>query len=257
MEALENAQPNVVIHLAGESVFGWWRQEKKNEILKSRVEGTSFLCQTLLNLKHGPPPVFISASGVNFYGLEGDKEYNEECEAGDKSLLLTRVTIEWEREASVLESRGVRVVYLRIGIVLSPSGGMLGTLLPPFKACLGGVMGTGNQYMPWISMHDALRAIMFTIKNDKISGPVNICAPNPVTNYTFTKTLGTQLGRLTVMWVPEIVLRFADYFLFFGMLKETALASLRVVPQKLLASGFQFRDVNLEEALQRELSDSS
>lgn len=234
---------DAVVHLAGENVAGGrWTAERKRRIRDSRVRGTRLLVDTLARL-NAPPTLFVSASATGFYGADrGDETLTEESAPGED--FLAGVCREWEAEALRANVFGARVVLLRTGIVLSPTGGALAKMLPVFKLGTGGKLGSGQQVMSWIALVDEIAAIRFALGNEGVRGPINLTAPHPVTNVEFTQTLGRVLSRPTVFAVPRIALRLA-----FGELAETVLGSLRVLPRNLEAAGFRFEFSNLESAL--------
>jgi hypothetical protein len=249
---LEAAQPDVVVHLAGENVFGRWTPEKMRHIRDSRVLGTRLLSETLARLSWRPN-LLISASAIGYYGDRGDEELTEQSASGDD--FLAQVSRDWEA-ATEPASRtgggggGIRVVNPRFGVVLTPTGGALAKMLPAFRLGLGGPIGSGNQYLSWIALEDALQAIMHLLGTASITGPVNITAPTPVTNRDFAKTLGRVLGRPAVVPVPAFALRMA-----FGTEGAAMLQSgQRVIPKRLLSSGFAFRFPTLEPALRHLLA---
>jgi uncharacterized protein (TIGR01777 family) len=240
-EALEGA--DAVIHLAGESVAsGRWTPEKKRRIRDSRVEGTRFLCEALGRLAK-PPRVLLSASAIGYYGDRGDAELREA--GGQGEGFLAEVCGEWERATGSAEADGIRVVHLRLGIVLTPAGGALGKMLPPFQLGIGGRLGTGRQFMSWIAMDDVIGAVSHALVTDEIRGAVNVVSPNPATNAEFTRTLGRVLRRPALLPVPAAVLR----ILFGELADEGLLASARVVPDRLLQTGYRFRYPHLDGAL--------
>ncbi len=233
---------DVVIHLAGENIAGRWTAEKKARIRDSRVKGTQTLCKTLIQMTQ-PPRVGVFASAVGYYGNRGDEILREESPPG--SGFLAEVCREWEAATEPAAQKGIRVVRLRIGIVLSPAGGALAAMLPAFKIGAGGPIGGGKQYVSWITLDDLTMVIDHVIKTETLQGPVNAVTPNPVTNAEFTKTLGKVLGRPTALPMPAFAARLA----FGEMANELLLASTRVEPARLLASGYTFRYPHLEGAL--------
>ena len=242
---LENA--DVVIHLAGESIAaGRWSLKRKETIRHSRTEGTKFLSQTLAVLQR-PPKTLIVASAVGFYGNRGDEILTEESPSG--AGFLPEVCRAWEDAAEPARKAGIRVVHLRTGIVLSSLGGALAKMLPPFRMGLGGKIGTGNQWMSWISLEDMLGIFYHIIFSPGISGPVNATAPWPVTNSAFTKILGHVLGRPTPFPLPAPAVK----FIFGEMGEALLLEGQQVKPAKLEKSGFQFLYPELESALRWEL----
>lgn len=235
---------DTVIHLAGENIAeGRWNAAKKELIRSSRVNSTKLLVDKMAQAKN-PPKTFLCASAVGIYGDRGLEVLNESSTAG--SGFLPEVGRAWEQSAKQAESFGMRVVQMRFGMILHPKGGALGKMLPIFKMAGGGVLGDGKQYISWISMRDLLSAIEFLINQDGASGAYNLVAPNPVDNQEFTKTLGQILNRPTPIRMPAMALK----LMFGDMAQEVLLASTRVLPSRLIESGFKFQDQTLEEALQ-------
>ena len=232
---------DAVIHLAGEGVVGRWTAAKKERVRDSRVLGTRTIAEavTRMDVK---PRVMVAASAIGFYGSRGDEVLNEESTSG--TGFLAEVCREWEAASEPVERTGVRVVHIRIGVVLSTHGA-LGKMLLPFRVGLGGRLGSGKQWLSWIHVDDVVGAVQHVLGNETVSGPVNLVGPNPVTNAEFTKALGHALSRPTIFPVPALALRFA----LGEMADEALLASQRVQPQRLLASGYLFRFTELGEAL--------
>lgn len=237
---------DVVVHLAGENVSGGlrWSDEKKKAIRDSRVLGTRNVVDAISKLKD-KPKVFVSSSAIGFYGERGDEEVTESSAAGD--TFLADVSKAWESESRRAEDAGIRTVLLRTGIVLSKDGGALGTMLTPFKLGVGGVVGSGKQWMSWISMEDEIAIINFVIENENIRGAVNAVSPNPVTNQEFTKTLGEVLYRPTFLPLPE----FAVSMVFGEMGDALLLASTKVLPKRLTDAGFEFKYPGLKPAIEQ------
>jgi uncharacterized protein (TIGR01777 family) len=234
---------DAAVHLAGESIAnGRWTPAKKARILNSRVKGTQLLAETLATLAP-KPKVLLSASAVGFYGSRGAESLNETSRSGEG--FLAEVARQCEAATSPAAAAGIRVVNLRFGIVLSPVGGILKRMLPPFKMGLGGVIGNGRQFISWVAINDVVGAIHHLLMDESIRGPVNVATPHPVTSYQFTKTLGSVLRRPTIVRMPALVAR----LLFGEMADELLLASARAEPKKLVASGYQFLHPHLEEAL--------
>jgi hypothetical protein len=233
---------DAVVHLAGEPITGRWNAAKKRSIRDSRVKGTRLLCETLAKLSRRPR-VLVAASASGYYGGRGDEVLREESEAG--SSFLSQVCQEWEAATQPAAERGIRVVNLRFGFVLSPVGGGLGKMLPAFKLGAGGKIGSGKQYLSWIAIDDLVQIILFATTAEALHGPVNAVAPNPVTNLVFTKTLGRVLGRPAIFPIPAFAVRLA----LGQMGKELLLASARIEPARLLSAGYQFRFPELEGAL--------
>jgi uncharacterized protein len=242
---------DAVVHLAGENIAGGrWTEARKARLRSSRVGPTRLLAEALAGLKK-KPKVLVSASAVGYYGSRGDAWMTEKDAPADD--FLGRLSVEWEGATEPARKAGIRVVNLRTGIVLSPAGGALGKMLLPFKAGLGGVVGPGTQYMSWIALDDLLGAIHHLLDRDDLAGAVNAVAPAPVTNSEFTKTLGRVLGRPTVAPVPAFALR-----LILGEMADAALlASTRVRPERLQATGYRFRFPELEGALRHVLGRAS
>jgi uncharacterized protein (TIGR01777 family) len=238
---------DAVVHLAGESIAeGAWTPERKATIRDSRVKGTRLLCESLLRLER-PPETLLCASATGYYGGRGDEVLREESPPGEG--FLAGVCREWEEATGEAARRGVRVVNLRIGMVLSAEGGALARMLPAFRAGAGGRIGSGKQYMSWIALSDLVGVILYALVTDSLAGPVNAVAPGSVTNREFTKVLGRVLGRPTVALLPA----FAARLLFGEMADELLLASARVEPAKLVASGYRFRYPELEGAMRHVL----
>lgn len=239
---------DAVVHLAGESIAsGRWTAARKNEIRESRVTGTDHLCRALARLE-SPPKVLVAASALGYYGDRGDELLDESAVLGDG--FLPEVCQVWEDAVGPARDKGIRVVHLRIGIVLTPLGGALKQMLLPFRLGVGGVLGTGSQYMSWIALDDLLDIIMYALTNNSLIGPVNAVAPQAVTNRQFTKVLGSVLNRPTILPVPAFALR-----LVLGEMAEALLlASTRVDPAVLReAGGFDFSYPDLEPALRHVL----
>lgn len=238
---------DAVVHLAGESIAERWTPQKKIRIQESRVRGTQLLSEALRQLAK-PPKVLVSASAIGYYGDRGEEVLREESAAG--SGYLADVCRQWEASTEPAHRAGIRVVHLRIGIVLSAKGGALGKMLLPFRMGAGGKIGSGRQYMSWIAINDLVGAIQHVIQTPALQGPVNAVAPNPVSNLVFIKTLGKVLGRPTISPLPAFAVRLA----FGQMGEEVLLASQRVEPARLKATGFSFRYPDLEGALRHVLS---
>ena len=240
---------DAVVHLAGEPITGKWTPAKKARIRESRVQGTRLLCESLRHLRDRPL-VLVSASAIGYYGDRGDDVLDEESPAG--TLFLSEVAKAWEAATEPARRGGIRVVNLRIGFVLSKTGGGLATMLSPFKWGIGGHVGSGRQYLSWIAIDDLVGAVSHAILSDELRGPVNAVAPYPVTNREFTKTLGRVLWRPTIFPLPV----FAAHLMFGEMADNLLLASARVQPTRLLASGYEFRFPELKGALRHVLGKS-
>jgi hypothetical protein len=233
---------DAAVHLAGESVSGRWTPAKKQAIGESRAQGTRLLCEALAKTAVRPR-VLVAASASGYYGDRAAEVLREESAPGRS--FLSQVCQEWEAATKPAAERGIRVVNLRIGLVLSRAGGGLAKMLPAFTFGVGGKIGSGKQYMSWIEIDDLVQIILFAATTEKLSGPANAAAPNPVTNWEFTKALGRVLGRPTLIPMPAFVVRLA----FGEMGEELLLASTRMEPARLLGAGYTFRFSQLEGAL--------
>ena len=239
----EEIKLDVVIHLAGENIAdSRWSKKKKAAILNSRIDGTRLLAKTIAKLKN-KPELFISASAIGYYGDTGDNTVDEDSDRG--TGFLSDVATQWETSTRAVEDAGIRTIHIRTGIVLSPDGGVLQKMLLPFKMGFGGVIGNGNQYMSWISIKDVVRVINFMINDTRLSGPFNLVAPLPVTNYTFTKSLGRALHRPTFFPLPAMIAR----IMFGEMADALLLSSCRVTARRLQESGYTFMDSELDRTL--------
>ena len=235
---------DAAVHLAGENIAsGRWNAARKAAIRDSRVNGTRFLCDALAGLTR-PPKTLVCASAVGYYGDRGEERLTEESPPG--TGFLAEVCREWEAASAPAARKGIRVVALRIGMVLSPKGGALARMLPLFRAGLGGVIGGGRQYVSWVAIDDLPNIILHALQRGDLSGPVNAVAPRPVTNREFTETLGTALSRPTPLPVPAFALRLA---VGGEMADALLLASARVIPRRLEETGYRFRFAVLSAAL--------
>lgn len=234
---------DAVVHLAGENIAGArWTPEVKRRLRDSRVGPTHLLCETLAKLKR-KPKVLICASAIGYYGNRGLQPLTED--SGPGKGFLPDLSVAWEEACRPAREAGIRVVNLRIGVVLSPLGGALQKMLLPFQLGLGGVIGPGRQYWSWIALDDLVGAIYHCLQHDELSGPVNATAPTPCTNYEFTRTLGGVLARPTILPIPGFAARLA----LGEMANDLLLASARVMPARLQATGYEFRYPELEGAL--------
>ncbi len=236
---------DAIIHLAAENIgLGLWTKKKKEKIKSSRIKGTTLLANTIAAMNR-PPSVFISASAIGFYGDRGTVILDETSAPGDS--FLARVCQDWEK-ATLAAGRqaGTRVVQTRFGLILSSQGGILRRLRLPFKFGLGGKMGAGTQYQPWVVLDDVVVAIEYILFNPALAGPVNVVAPQAVTNYEFTEILGQVLRRPVFFSIPALLLK----LILGDMARELLLSSARVLPQKLNDSGFKFNFPYLQPALQ-------
>ncbi len=242
LDAVALGEIDAAVHLAGESIVGRWSAAKKRRIRDSRVKGTQTLAQTLTRLAR-PPRALVCASAIGYYGNRGSQSLREDSPRG--TGFLAEVCAEWEAAARPVEAKGIRVVSLRIGVVLSPKGGALAKMLLPFRLGLGGIVGSGRQSMSWVSIDDVVGIVQHVLASEALRGPVNTVAPNPVTNLEFTRALGKALRRPTIFPMPAFAARLA----FGEMADELLLASARVEPAKLLATRYSFRHPRLEGAL--------
>lgn len=255
LDPLTSNRVDAVINLAGENIFGKWTKEKKRKLSGSRISATTALCEQLASLDE-PPSVLVSVSAIAYYGDRGDELLSEDSQAGITASsvpnrvpsidYLSNLCREWESATHIAKEAGIRVVNLRLGIVLSSSGGFLAKILPIFKLGLGGRIGRGNQYVSWIALEDLITIILTVITDETFSGPINAVSPNPVTNTDFTDLLGKTLSRTTFVAVPKFLLR-----LTVGQELTDALllSSSRAIPSRLIESGYQFRFPYLELAL--------
>jgi uncharacterized protein (TIGR01777 family) len=234
---------DAVVHLAGENIAaGRWTAARKEAIRRSRVEGTRRLCESLACLTRRPK-VLVSASAVGFYGNRGDEILKEDSAPG--SDFLAQVCQEWEAATGPASRAGIRVICIRFGVILSPAGGALKKMLLPFKLGAGGRIGSGTQFMSWIDIDDTIGAIHHAIVTESLQGPVNGVSPAPVSNAEFTRTLARVLSRPAIAPMPAFAARLA----FGEMADALLLASQRVLPTRLQASGYKFRYPELEGAL--------
>jgi hypothetical protein len=235
---VEVGKSDAVINLAGRSIFGRWTDTVKQEIRDSRILTTRHVVDGLA----GKPALLISASGVGFYGNRGEEQITEDTPAGDD--FLARLSVDWEAEAWRGAPSGARVVLTRLGVVLGPGGGAMAQMLPAFKAFVGGPIGSGRQWFPWIHVDDLTAAVAFILDHSDLSGPVNLCAPNPVRNRELALALGKALGRPAAVPLPAFVLR-----LSLGEFAGVLLGSQRAIPQKLTAAGFRFHYPEIQPAV--------
>ena len=233
---------DVVIHLSGESVAGRWTEAKKRRIRESRIVSTQNVSQALAGAEK-PPRTFICASAIGYYGDRGDEVLQEDSASG--AGFLPEVCSDWELAANAAATVAIRVVNLRLGLVLSRQGGALKPMLLPFRLGWGGKIGSGRQWWSWIHVDDAVSAVNHILERQSVSGPVNTSAPNPVTNAEFTQTLASTLKRPALLPVPAVAAKIA----FGQFAKEGLLSSARVLPKKLIDSGFDFQYPDLAAAL--------
>lgn len=240
MSALQGI--DAVVHLAGESIAaGRWTEAKKARIRESRVLGTRTIAEALARLRQRPSAL-VCASATGYYGDRGAEILVEDSAPG--AGFLAEVVRAWEAAATPAREAGIRVVHLRSGVVLSRAGGALARLLPVFRLGLGGRLGSGRQFMPWIAIDDEVEAVVHALTRDDLRGPVNLSSPHPVTNQEFATTLGQVLRRPTLFAVPAAMLRLA-----LGEVAGELLASQRVHPARLLGAGYAFRYLELGDAL--------
>ena len=237
---------DAVVHLAGEPIGGSrWTDETKRRIHASRAIGTTLIAETLAALTD-KPAVFVSSSAIGYYGDRGDELLTEASGAGDD--FLAGICVAWEAAAQPAIDAGIRTVHPRTGVVIAEHGPLIEKIDLPFKLGVGGKVGSGRQYVPWISLEDEVRALRFLIDSE-LSGPVNLVGPNPVTNAELTKALGEVMHRPTVFPIPAFAIR-----LLYGEMGETlATVSNRVIPQALLDAGFQFVHTDIRSALRAAL----
>jgi hypothetical protein len=233
---------NAVINLAGEPIAdGRWTEEKKERIRSSRIDTTRAVVQSIRNVKK-PPRTLISASAVGYYGPHGDEVITEEIPPG--SDFLADVCKAWEAEAMKAEDAGIRVVIVRIGLVLDKGGGLLSRMDKPFRFFMGGHIGTGKQWFSWIHRADLIGIMRYILEHEGVKGPVNATAPEPVTNDEFSRTLGKVLGRPSWVHAPAFAIRLA-----LGEFGEMILTGQRVLPEKIMKAGYEFKYSRLEDAL--------
>jgi uncharacterized protein len=234
---------DVVVHLAGESIAsGRWTDEKKQKIVDSRVKGTTLLSEKLAQLSN-PPSTFISASAIGYYGNRGDELLTEQSSAGND--FLSGVCTAWEKATSAAETKGIRTIHARFGIILDTEGGALKQMLMPFRMGVGGKIGDGKQWMSWIALDDVIRGLKYLIDKPSVKGAVNFVAPHPVTNAEFTKVLGQAVSRPTIFPMPAFAARLA----FGEMADALLLSSAKVQPKVLREHGFEFEFPTLQGAL--------
>ncbi len=239
---------HAAVNLAGENLArGRWSAARKQRILLSRTKTTRLLAEALAKLDP-KPAVMLSASAVGYYGDRGDEILTETSPSG--SGFLAEVCREWEASTEPARAAGIRVAFLRLGVVLSGEGGALPQMLLPFRFGLGGILGSGRQYLSWITLADAVAAIAHLLEQEGAEGPYNLCAPNPVTNAEFTRAVARVMHRPAVLRVPGFVLR----MVLGEMAQEMLLASTRAIPERLQQMGFCFSDARLEPALAQMLT---
>ncbi len=233
-----------VVHLAGAGIGDRrWTQARRQLLIESRIRSTELLASTLVKLAT-PPDVLVSGSAVGYYGSRGDEELTEASSAGDD--FNARLCVQWEAAAAPVTEAGIRLATIRTGVVIGAHGGLMARIVVPFRLGLGGRLGDGRQYLSWISLADETRAIQYLLEHGDVAGPVNLTAPNPVTNAEFTTALGRALHRPTPIPTPLAPLR----AIYGRELVETLLlASQRAVPRVLVRAGFEFEHPAIDAAL--------
>ena len=231
-----------VIHLAGEPVAQRWNADVKKRIRDSRVIGTRNLVSAMAKLS-SRPAALVSASAIGYYGDRGEEILPETAPPGKD--FLAKVCVEWEREAQVAAEHGLRVALLRIGIVLGLEGGALRQMVPLFKSGIGGPVGSGKQWVSWIHIDDIVGLFAFAVRENHVFGPLNATSPQPIRNVDFAKTLGTALGRPSVVPTPGLAIR-----MMYGEMAQVVLASQRVVPEATQRAGYTFQYPELRDALE-------
>jgi len=242
---------DALIHLAGASIAaGRWNEARKRILRSSRVEATRHLVDEMSRLSR-PPKVLVSASAIGYYGNRGEEILTEQSAPGDD--FLAALARDWEAETARASQFGIRTVMLRFGVILSGTGGALARMLLPFRLGLGGRLGSGRQWMSWLSLPEAIGILRFAIESPRMRGPINAVGPNPVRNAQFTKTLGRALGRPTVLPAPAFTLR----ALLGEMADALLLSSQHVLPKRLEEVGYRFQHPELEQALRAVLAGKS
>jgi uncharacterized protein (TIGR01777 family) len=241
------ADCDAVIHLAGENVFGHrWKEEFKTLLRDSRIKSTANVVQALSRkptAADGTPKVLVNASAIGYYGVHGDEEVTEETPPGDD--FLARLCFDWEAAAKQVESHGVRVAMVRVGVVLDKEGGALAKMLTPFKMFVGGKIGSGRQWVSWVHHEDLVGIFLLPLDNRNACGPINGTAPGPVTNKEFSKALGRALGRPSFMPTPAFGLH-----LMLGEVAGVITTGQRVLPKRPTALGYQFKFPQIDAAFQ-------
>ena len=239
---------DAVVHLSGASIAGGrWTPERKAILRSSRIDSTRVLVDTLASLRQ-KPGAFVCASAIGYYGNRGDEVLTESSEPGTDFLAL--LARDWEAEARRAELAGIRTVLLRFGVVFASEGGALPRMLMPFRVGVGGRIGSGKQWMSWVALEDAIEITRAAILDERFSGPLNVVAPNPVRNAEFARIAARELHRPAIFPAPAFALR----LLLGEMAPALALASQRVIPDRLLSMGYKFRSANPDEALRSTLS---
>ena len=242
------AEHDVIINLAGASIFVRWTPENKKIIRDSRVLTTQNLVAALAAAPERQTKILLSTSAIGYYGDRGDEELTEDSPPGND--FLARVAQEWEAAALAAQDLGVRTVITRFGIVLGRGGGMLASMVPLFKSFVGGPVGSGRQWLSWIDQSDQLRAFLFVLEHPDLSGVINFCSPNPVRNAEFAEALGRVLNRPSFLATPAFLVKMA-----LGEFAPVILGGQKVLPKKLLAAGFTFAYPTIAAALQHQLAE--
>jgi len=233
---------DVIINLAGASIFSRWTEKNKRAIRESRILTTRNLVEGI-DPRRARGMTLFSTSAVGYYGFHGDEELTEDSPPGND--FLARVAVDWEAEALKAEQKGARVVTARFGIVLGKGGGALGKMIPLFRKFIGGPVGNGQQWLSWIHMEDLTEGFLFLLKHHEISGPVNLCSPNPVRNRDLAKGLGKVLKRPSFIRAPGFMIK-----LVLGEFGSVVLKGQRIIPARLLESGFVFNYPDIGKALE-------
>ncbi len=237
---------DIIINLAGRNIFNYWTERYKEAIHDSRILTTRRVVEAI---NRDRETVLCNASAVGYYGNGGDTVLREDSDSGDD--FLAEVCREWEAEAAAAEARGARVVMTRFGLVMGSGGGALSKMIPAFKFYVGGPLGSGKHWMPWIHIDDLARAMAFVVQDKEIQGPINFCAPEPVQNAQFSRTLGKVLHRPAFLRIPEFAVK-----TLLSELGETMLSSQRAVPDRLIRSGFTFDYPDIQTALEQILNET-
>ncbi|MFN2126619.1 MAG: TIGR01777 family oxidoreductase [Anaerolineales bacterium] len=240
-----------IIHLSGENLSNWfWTEKQKARIISSRVDTTKLLARAISRLPD-PKPAFLCASAAHYYGDRRAETVNEESSAGEG--FLAGVVKAWEDAAGEARSAGARVLHLRFGVILTRRGGFLSKIMPVFYLGLGGKLGSGRQYLPWITLQDVMEIFEFCLQRTDIKGPLNVVAPQEITNRQFTEQLAGLLSRPAFMTIPAAILK----FIFRDMGEEMLLGSIRMKPDVLLKHGYTFQYPTLQTALKAVLSEEA
>jgi uncharacterized protein (TIGR01777 family) len=245
LEEIFEGGVDTVVHLAGETVQGRWNKKKLLEVRDSRIRCTQTLLAAIEKASV-PPKVFVSASGIGFYGEGGETLLSETAVCGDD--YFAALCVDWEAEASRATMVGCRVVMARFGIVIGKGGGALNAMLLPAQVGIGGPLGSGRQWWSWVSLDDAVGSIVHAISNDAITGPINVVSPNPIRQHDFQRVLGRVLSRPSFMPAPAFALK-----MILGTFAQEVLSSKRVIPSVLTDTGYQFVGIDLEAVLRSTL----